>query len=149
MLVLGVIPPHVQDPTLALVEPHQVFLCPAFQPIKVPLNGSMPGPTKWQHSGPVTPHSLKSSANLLRLHPIPSSKDFLISNSYFSSFNLMPTAVNVVILVSGHSGMFFFVQNLLVFTACPFTIISTEKNTHTPTACKPLMLKYGTNFCAA
>jgi len=30
----------VQDPALALVEPHQVPLCPAFQPIQVTLNGS-------------------------------------------------------------------------------------------------------------
>jgi len=30
----------VQDPALALVEPHQVPLCPAFQPIQVMLNGS-------------------------------------------------------------------------------------------------------------
>jgi len=33
-----VVPPQVQDPALALVEPHQVPLCPAFQPIQVTLN---------------------------------------------------------------------------------------------------------------
>jgi len=32
-----VVPPQVQDPALALVEPHQVPLCPAFQPIQVTL----------------------------------------------------------------------------------------------------------------
>jgi len=31
----------VQDPALALVEPHQVPLCPALQPIQVTLNGSV------------------------------------------------------------------------------------------------------------
>jgi len=30
----------VQEPALALVEPHQVPLCPAFQPFQVTLNGS-------------------------------------------------------------------------------------------------------------
>jgi len=35
-----VVPPQVQDPAFAFVEPHQVPLCPAFQPIQVTLNGS-------------------------------------------------------------------------------------------------------------
>jgi len=35
-----VIPPHVMDPTLALVEPHQVSSCPTLQPVQVLLNGS-------------------------------------------------------------------------------------------------------------
>jgi len=35
VLVPGVVPPQVQDPALALVEPHHVPLCPAFQPIQV------------------------------------------------------------------------------------------------------------------
>jgi len=30
----------VQDPALALVEPHQVPLCPTLQPVQVSLNGS-------------------------------------------------------------------------------------------------------------
>jgi len=30
----------VQDPAFAFVEPHQVPLCPTFQPIQVTLNGS-------------------------------------------------------------------------------------------------------------
>jgi len=30
----------VQDPAFALVEPHQVPLCPTFQPVQVTLNGS-------------------------------------------------------------------------------------------------------------
>jgi len=34
---MGVVPPQVQDPALALVEPHEVPLCPAFQPIQVTL----------------------------------------------------------------------------------------------------------------
>ena len=36
----GVVPPQVQDPALALVEPHQVPLCPTLQPVQVLLNGS-------------------------------------------------------------------------------------------------------------
>jgi len=32
VLVPGVAPPQVQDPALARVEPHQVPLCPTFQP---------------------------------------------------------------------------------------------------------------------
>jgi len=36
----GVVPPQVQDPALALVEPHQVPLCPTFQTVQVTLNGS-------------------------------------------------------------------------------------------------------------
>ena len=39
-LMYGVIPPQVQDPAFAFVEPHQVSLCPSFQPIQVRLNGS-------------------------------------------------------------------------------------------------------------
>jgi len=35
-----VIPPQVQDSTLALVKPHQVPLCPALQSVQVLLNGS-------------------------------------------------------------------------------------------------------------
>jgi len=31
---------QVQDPAFAFVEPHQVPLCPTFQPVKVTLNGS-------------------------------------------------------------------------------------------------------------
>jgi len=40
VLVPGVVPPQGQDPALALVEPHQVPLCPALQPGQVTLNGS-------------------------------------------------------------------------------------------------------------
>jgi len=40
VLVHGVVPPQVQDPALALVELHQVPLCPTFQPVQVTLNGS-------------------------------------------------------------------------------------------------------------
>ncbi|PKU30741.1 glycoprotein xg [Limosa lapponica baueri] len=29
----------VQDPTLAFIEPHQVLLCPALQPVQVTLDG--------------------------------------------------------------------------------------------------------------
>jgi len=36
----GVVPPQVQDPAFALVEPQQVPLCPTFQPVQVTLNGS-------------------------------------------------------------------------------------------------------------
>jgi len=35
-----VVPSQVQDPAFAFVEPHQVPLFPAFQPIQVTLNGS-------------------------------------------------------------------------------------------------------------
>jgi len=35
-----VIPPPVQDSTLALVKPHKILLCPALQCIQVLLNGS-------------------------------------------------------------------------------------------------------------
>ena len=35
-----IIPPQVQDSTLAVVEPHQVPLCPTLQPVQVSLNGS-------------------------------------------------------------------------------------------------------------
>jgi len=38
--VHGVVPPQVQDPALALVEPHQVPLHPTLQPVQVSLNGS-------------------------------------------------------------------------------------------------------------
>ena len=41
VLVPGVVPPQVQDPALALVEPHQVPLCPTFQPAQVSLDGSI------------------------------------------------------------------------------------------------------------
>jgi len=37
VLVHGVVPPQVQDPALALVEPRQVPLCPALQPVQVNL----------------------------------------------------------------------------------------------------------------
>ena len=40
LLMHGVVPPQVQDLALALVEPHQVPLCPDLQPIQVTLNGS-------------------------------------------------------------------------------------------------------------
>jgi len=36
--VHGVIPPQVQDAAFAFVEPHQVPLCPTFQPVEVTLN---------------------------------------------------------------------------------------------------------------
>jgi len=36
----GVVSPHVQDPAFGFVEPHQVPLCPTFQPVQVTLNGS-------------------------------------------------------------------------------------------------------------
>ena len=36
----GVVPPQVQDPAFALVELHQVPLCPTLQPVQVSLNGS-------------------------------------------------------------------------------------------------------------
>jgi len=38
--VHGVVPPQVQDPAFAFVEPHQVPLCPTLQPVQVMLNGS-------------------------------------------------------------------------------------------------------------
>jgi len=38
--VQGVVLPQVQDPALALVEPHHVPLRPTFQPVQVTLNGS-------------------------------------------------------------------------------------------------------------
>ncbi|PKU47278.1 hypothetical protein llap_2377 [Limosa lapponica baueri] len=31
---------QVQDPTLALIEPHYVLICPALQPVEVMLDGS-------------------------------------------------------------------------------------------------------------
>ena len=40
VLVHGAVPPQVQDPTLALVETHQVPLCPTLQPVHITLNGS-------------------------------------------------------------------------------------------------------------
>ena len=39
-LIHVVIPPHVQDSTLALVEPYQVPPCPTPQSVQVLLNGS-------------------------------------------------------------------------------------------------------------
>jgi len=39
VLVPGVVPPQGQDPALALVEPHQVPLCPALQPVQGSLDG--------------------------------------------------------------------------------------------------------------
>jgi len=36
----GVVPPQVQDPALALIELHEVPLCPTLQPVQVSLNGS-------------------------------------------------------------------------------------------------------------
>ena len=40
MLVQGVVPPQVKDPTLAFVEFHEVPLGPALQPVQVSLDGS-------------------------------------------------------------------------------------------------------------
>jgi len=40
VLIHGVVPPQVQDPAFGFVEPHQVPLCPTFQPVEVMLNGS-------------------------------------------------------------------------------------------------------------
>ncbi|XP_052520385.1 uncharacterized protein LOC128071565 isoform X3 [Tympanuchus pallidicinctus] len=40
VLVHAIIPPQMQDSTLAFVKPHPVFFCPALQPIQVLLNGS-------------------------------------------------------------------------------------------------------------
>jgi len=37
---MGLFPAQVQDPALALVEPHQVPLRPTFKPVQVTLNGS-------------------------------------------------------------------------------------------------------------
>ena len=39
-MIHAVIPPQVQDSTLALVKPHQVPLCPTLQSVQVMLNGS-------------------------------------------------------------------------------------------------------------
>ena len=36
----AVVPPHMQESTLALAEPHQVPLCPTLQSVQVLLNGS-------------------------------------------------------------------------------------------------------------
>ncbi|PKU42718.1 hypothetical protein llap_6967 [Limosa lapponica baueri] len=49
VLVHGVIPLQVQDPTLALVEFHQVPLCPTLQPVQVLLYG---GTAFWYASHP-------------------------------------------------------------------------------------------------
>jgi len=40
VLVRGIVPPQVQDPTLSLVELHQVPLCPTLQRVQVSLDGS-------------------------------------------------------------------------------------------------------------
>ena len=40
VLMHGVVPPQVQDPALARVEPHQVPLCPTLQSVQVTLNGN-------------------------------------------------------------------------------------------------------------
>ncbi|XP_052556631.1 uncharacterized protein LOC128089357 isoform X2 [Tympanuchus pallidicinctus] len=40
VLVHAIIPPQMQDSTLAFVKPHLVVFCPALQPVQVSLNGS-------------------------------------------------------------------------------------------------------------
>jgi len=40
VLVHGIAPPQAQDPALALVEIHQVPLCPTLQPVQVSLNSN-------------------------------------------------------------------------------------------------------------
>ncbi|KAK4824318.1 LOW QUALITY PROTEIN: hypothetical protein QYF61_013593 [Mycteria americana] len=54
---------QVQDPALGLVEPHTVGLSPSIQPAQIPLS--------------TLPHNLVSSANLLRVHSIPSSRSLI------------------------------------------------------------------------
>jgi len=50
VLVPGVVPPQVQDPALALAEPHQVPLCPTFGGLSLfPESGS------WPHTLPLLP----------------------------------------------------------------------------------------------
>ncbi|KAK4829606.1 hypothetical protein QYF61_005706, partial [Mycteria americana] len=59
----GVVVAQVQDPTLSLVESHTIGLGPSTQPIRIPLS--------------TLPHELVSSANLLRVHSIPSSRSLI------------------------------------------------------------------------
>ena len=64
--VFGIALNHVQDPALGLVESHEVSTGPPLQPVQVPLDG-----TSLPSSVLTAPHSLATSANLLRVHSIP------------------------------------------------------------------------------
>ncbi|KAK4823633.1 LOW QUALITY PROTEIN: hypothetical protein QYF61_004366 [Mycteria americana] len=66
----GVVVTQVQDPALSLVEPHTTGLSPLIQPVQIPL-AFVPS------SRPTLPPNLVSSANLLRVHSMPSSRSFI------------------------------------------------------------------------
>jgi len=71
VLVPGVVLPQVQDPALALVELHQVPLCPTLQPVQVSLMAAQPSGVS------TTPPSLVSPADLLRVHSNSSSRSLM------------------------------------------------------------------------
>ncbi|KAK4827727.1 LOW QUALITY PROTEIN: hypothetical protein QYF61_021155 [Mycteria americana] len=66
----GVVVTQERDPTLSLVEPHRVGPSPSIQPVQIPL-AFLPS------SRSTLPHDLVSSANLLRVNSIPSSRSLI------------------------------------------------------------------------
>jgi len=64
VFMLGIASIQVQDVALDLVELHEVHTGPPLKPVKVPLDG------KPSSNVSTAPHSLVSSANLLRMHSI-------------------------------------------------------------------------------
>ncbi|KAK4823665.1 LOW QUALITY PROTEIN: hypothetical protein QYF61_005017 [Mycteria americana] len=66
----GVVVTQVQDLALSLLESHKIGLGPSIQPIQIPL-AFLPS------SRSTLPHNLVSSANLLRVHSIASSRSLI------------------------------------------------------------------------
>ena len=66
--LFGVVVAKVQDPALSCVEPYPIGLCPLTHLVQVPLWAFLPSSRSTLSS------SLVPSANLLRMHSIPSSK---------------------------------------------------------------------------
>ncbi|KAK4813748.1 LOW QUALITY PROTEIN: hypothetical protein QYF61_023684 [Mycteria americana] len=66
----GVVVTQVWDPALGLVKPHTINLSPSIQPVQIPLS-FLPS------SRSTLPPKLVSSANLLRVHSIPSSRSLI------------------------------------------------------------------------
>ncbi|KAK4828887.1 hypothetical protein QYF61_001445 [Mycteria americana] len=69
----GVAVTQVQDPALSLVEPHTIGLGPSIQPVQIPLEGKAFLPSSRSTLLP----NLVLSANLLRVHSIPSSRSLI------------------------------------------------------------------------
>lgn len=70
-LVLGVIPPQEQNLTSSLIELYKVPVSPFLQLSKGPCMADLP------YGVPVPPLTFVSSANVLRMHPAPSSRSLM------------------------------------------------------------------------